>query len=272
MVFLFFLCAVPHWTHAADLTFYIHPYLPATELVKRFNPLARYLSDRLGKPVRIKISKKYERHIDVAGEDKADISYLGPGPYVKMVEKYGKKPLLARLEVRNSPVYYGMIIVRQDSSIQALSGLKGKSFAFGDVHSTMNYLVPRHMLQKADVDLGNLEKYEFLGTHHDIALAVLGGYYDAGGIKEEVFYRYEKRGLRVLAKSQSISEHVFVTRSNMDENLVRQLQKHLLDLNNDRHGLEILKSIKASVTGIQSVSDEDYDAMRLYMTEGQDKR
>lgn len=79
-------------------------------------------------------------------------------------------------------------------------------------------------------------------------------------------------GLRMLAKSQPISEHVFVTRSNMDENLVRQLKKHLLDLNKDKNGLEILKSIKASVTGIQSVSDEDYDALRLYIAEGEGKK
>lgn len=272
MVFLIFLCAVSHRTYAADLTLYIQPYLPATELVKRFNPLAKYLSDKMGGAVRIKISKSYERHIDFAGEDKADISYFGPGPYIKMVEKYGEKPLLARLEVRNSPVYYGMIIVRQDSPIQALSDLKGKSFAFGDLHSTMNYFVPRHMLQSAGVGLGDLEKHEFLGTHHDIALAVLGGYYDAGGIKEEVFYSYEKRGLRMLAKSQVVSEHVFVTRSTMNENLIRQLKKHLLDLNQDKYGLEILKSIKASVTGIQSVRDEDYDAMRLYMMDDEVKR
>ncbi len=272
VAFFVFLCVFPQKMYAEELSFYIQPYLPATELVKRFNPLVRYLSDRLGTPVRIKISKNYDRHIDLAGEDKADISYLGPGPYVKMVEKYGEKPLLARLEVRNSPVYYGMIIVQQDSPVQSLADLKGKGFAFGDLHSTMNFLVPRHMLQMAGVGLGDLGKYEFLGTHHDIALAVLGGYYDAGGIKEEVFYRYEKRGLRMLAKSQPVSEHVFVTRSNMDDNLVRQLKKHLLDLNKDRHGLEILKSIKASITGIQSVRDEDYDAMRLYMAEGEDKK
>lgn len=196
VAFFVFLCAFPQKMYADDLSFYIQPYLPATELVKRFNPLARYLSDRMGVTVRIKISKNYGRHIDFVGDDKADIFYLGPGPYVEMVEKYGKKPLLARLEVRNSPVYHGMIIVRQDSPIQSLADLKGKSFAFGDLHSTMNYFVPRYMVQMAGVDLGDLETYEFLGTHHDVALAVLGGYYDAGGLKEEVFYRYEKRGIK----------------------------------------------------------------------------
>ena len=112
----------------------------------------------------------------------------------------------------------------------------------------------------------DLGKYEFLGTHHDVALAVLGGYYDAGGIKEQVFYRYEKRGLKILAKSQPVSEHLLVTRSNLDKDLVDSLRKHLLDLNNDSSGKVILQSIKSSVTGLQTVKDEDYDALRLAMT------
>jgi phosphonate transport system substrate-binding protein len=217
----------------------------------------------MGTKVHIKVSKNYETHISLVGKDQADIAYLGPSPYVKMVKEYGRKPLLARLEVRNKPVYYGMIIVRKDSPIKVLADLAGKSFAFGDQDSTMSHLVPRYMLHKAGIDVKDLSRYEFLGTHHDIALAVLGGYYDAGGIKEEVFYAYQERGLKALAQSQPISEHVFVARSSMEENIVTQLKENLLRLND--HGLEILQSIKPSVTGVTSVKDADYDAMRIYM-------
>lgn len=271
IVFISFLCVSPHRTFAADLTFYVQPYLPATELVKRFTPLARYLGDKLGSTIHIKILKNYESHIDLAGMDKADIVYMGPGPYVKMVEKYGKKPLLGRLNVRNIPAYHGMIIVQADSSFQSLSDLAGTNFAFGDLNSSMSYLVPRYMLQMAGVGLSDLGKYEFLGTHHDVALAVLGGYYDAGGVKEEVFFRYENRGLRMLAKSEPVSSHLLITRGGMNMALVHRIRKYLFDLNKDKRGLEILQSIKSSATGISSVKDEDYDTMRSYMTKGKDE-
>ena len=133
-----FLSIFPQKIHAEELSLYIQPYLPATELVKRFNPLASYLSEKLGTSVHIKVSNSYGRHIDFSGRDKADISYLGPGPYIKMVEKYGRKPLLVRLEVRNSPVYYGIIVARRDSPIKTSADLKGKKFAFGDQNSTMS--------------------------------------------------------------------------------------------------------------------------------------
>ena len=227
VIFLGFAVA-PQTICGDTLNFYIQPYLPATELVKRFNPLAKYVSDRMGASVRVKISKNYDSHIDAAGKNKGDIFYFGPGPYIKMVEKYGQKPLLARLEVRNSPVYYGMIVVRRDSPLQLLSELKGKSFAFGDPHSTMSYYVPRYMLREAGVQTEDLGHHEFLGTHHDVALAVIGGYYDAGAIKEEVFYRYEERGLRALAQSRPISEHVFVANSNMDTMKLKRLLRFKL--------------------------------------------
>ncbi len=73
-------------------------------------------------------------------------------------------------------------------------------------------------------DLENLKKYEFLGSHNNVALGVLGGYYDAGGVKEGVFYKYKGRGLKMLAKSPGIAEHVFVASANLPEATINTLR------------------------------------------------
>jgi phosphonate transport system substrate-binding protein len=83
----------------------IHPYLPATELLIRFTPLADYLGKKIGQPVELKIAQNYQQHIDCAGRDEADISYMGPMPYVKMANTYGRKPLLARLQINHNEPY-----------------------------------------------------------------------------------------------------------------------------------------------------------------------
>ncbi|MBI3774299.1 MAG: PhnD/SsuA/transferrin family substrate-binding protein, partial [Gammaproteobacteria bacterium] len=132
-----------------ELTLGVHPFKPPTLLMKAFTPLGNYLSERLGRPVVVQISKDYRSHIDLAGSDKLDIAYLGPAQYVHMTEKYGKKRMLARQAIAGSPTFHGKIFVRDDSPIQTLLDLRGKRIALGDPNSTMSYLLPRYLLLEA---------------------------------------------------------------------------------------------------------------------------
>ncbi|MEN8135314.1 MAG: phosphate/phosphite/phosphonate ABC transporter substrate-binding protein [Thermodesulfobacteriota bacterium] len=268
LALFFVLCLfplAPEVSAGDSLSLWIHPYLPATELIKRFTPLTTYLGDELGLQVEIRIQKSYQTHIDFVGKDQADIAYLGPVSYLRIADNFGLKPLLARLEVRGTPFFRGMIIVRKNSPIKTLADLIGKSFAFGDPNSTMSHVVPRAHLKKAGITLDLLGQHEFLGSHHDVALGVLGGYFDAGGVKEEVFYEYENRGLRALAKSPPISEHVFMARSDLPPELVESLQKAFIAVNQHPQKDYILKSIKKSVTGFAPAADRDYNELREHM-------
>jgi phosphonate transport system substrate-binding protein len=92
----------------------VHPYLPATELVERFTPLAEYLGEKMGQPVEVVVSVDYEHHTDLIGRDEVDIAYMGPASYVKLVDKYGRKPILTRLEIDGVPAFRGAIITRSD--------------------------------------------------------------------------------------------------------------------------------------------------------------
>ncbi|MBW2647387.1 MAG: PhnD/SsuA/transferrin family substrate-binding protein [Deltaproteobacteria bacterium] len=80
-----------------SLTLGIHPYRSVTDLYKRFTPLADYLGKKVGQPVTIKIARDYHEHIDQVSKDKVDIAFIGPVPYVTMVDIGGKKPILWRV-------------------------------------------------------------------------------------------------------------------------------------------------------------------------------
>ncbi len=262
---LCFFSFAPEVSAGDSLTLWIHPYLPATELVKRFTPLATYLGNEIGTPIEIRIHKDYQTHFNFVGKDQADIAYLGPVGYLRVSDNFGFKPLLAKLEVNGEPFFHGMIIVRQDSPIKTLADLIGRSFAFGDPDSTMSHIVPRAILAKAGISVDLLSRYDFMGSHQDVALGVLGGYFDGGGVKEEVFYAYEKRGLRVLAKSPPIAEHVFMTRSDLPPELVERLRKAFMAVNQHPQKDNILKSIKKSVSGFAPAADQDLDELRELM-------
>ena len=144
------------------LIFAVHPYLPATELVKRYTQLTEYLSRKINQTVRNQISKDYQDHIDKIGKDEVDIAYMGPASYVKVIALYGKKPILASLEINGKPACQGIIITRKESSLNSLTDLAGRRFAFGDPNSTMSHLVPRFMLWKEGVVIDRLSYHAFL--------------------------------------------------------------------------------------------------------------
>jgi len=247
---------------AAQLSLGIHPYLPPTELVQRFTPLASYLARRTGHSFDLRISSDYATHIDAIGRDELDVAFLGPASYVKMVATYGPKPILARLEVAGRPAFRGAIICRADSPLQGLADLQGTRFAFGDRASTMSHLVPRYVMWGAGVSVDDLAEHRFLDSHHNVALGVLMGEFDAGAVKEEVFEHYRARGLKLLAETPPISEHLLVARADLPAPLVAALRKALYGLRDDPSGAAVMEAIKPGVTGMIPARDEDYANLR----------
>ncbi|MDD5758251.1 MAG: phosphate/phosphite/phosphonate ABC transporter substrate-binding protein [Desulfobulbaceae bacterium] len=251
-----FLC--PSVRAGQELTLLIHPYLTPTEIHRKFAPLAFYLLKETGKRIVIKVSKDYQEQINAVGTNQMDFAYMGPNLYVEMTKKYGKKPLLACQEVNGHPFLHGMIFVKNSSPINSLADLAGKRLAFVSPESTMGYVIPRLMLQEAGVDLKQAAQVDFLKGHSNVALAVLNGYYDAGAVKDETFYSYQDRGLRMLAKSPPIHEHLFVGSSQLPESLISSLSKALQSL----HDPDVLSAICPNLTKLLPVKDSDYNDLR----------
>ncbi len=240
----------------------VHPYLPYAELKRRYTPLTRYLSGRLGRSIEVRVGHDYDEHLTRVGRDQVDIAFMGPAGYVECTRKYGSKPLLARLEFKGRPEFKGAIVTRRDSGIQNLAQVRGRRVAFGDRNSTMSHLLPKYMLEQAGVDLESLADYQYLGSHTNVALGVLAGDFDVGGVKQEVYEHYESQGLRLLSWTPSLSEHVFLTRSNLDPDVIGALRTAMLQLGASSDGVKVLGAIKNGLTGLVAVNDSDYDNLR----------
>jgi phosphonate transport system substrate-binding protein len=269
--FFVFLCILGSAASAAQsgeqqpLILGVHPYLPHDEIVTRFTPLANYISRSIGRPVEVRVGTTYDEHIKAIGRNEIDVAYMGPVPYVEMVAKYGRKPLLVRQVINDSPYLRGEIIVRKDSRLRTLSDLKGKCFLFGDVNSTMSYIMPQHMLEGAGVPLNRLGDHKFLEGHENVALAILAGTCDAGAVKQEVYQEFEPKGLRVLAELPLVHDHLFVTSAKLPPSLVRKLRKVMLDLNVLPEGKAIMTKIHPDMTALVPPKDSEYDNLRAVM-------
>lgn len=242
--------------------FGVHPYLTAQELVERFTPLMNYLSEGLNKPVVLRVAKTYASHIELVGNDQVEIAYLGPAPYLNLVKNYGRKPLLAKIQVKGQSTFRGAIIVSQNSPIKTVADLRGQGFAFGSQDSTMSHFVPRFVLSQAGITLDQLSHYKFLKYHENVVLGVLLGEFEAGAIKKDVYKQYAAEGIRILTWTPPITVHVFVATQRFPQQQLEQLRTLFLNINTHPTSKMILTSIKNSITGLTTVKDEEYDDLR----------
>ena len=258
----------PRFASAAEpspprpLVLAVHPYLAPQEIEKRFAPLAAILARTLGAEVVVRVGGSYTKHINAVGRDQVDVAFMGPAAYVRMLDRYGSKPLLARFEVAHEPNLYGVIAVPQGSPLHTLAELRGRRFAFGDPESTMSYYVPAWLLMTSGVPLATLGDQRFLGSHPNVALAVLAGDYDAGALKREVYDQYAARGLRVLAELPPTPDHVFVTRADFPPASVAKLREALLALDQRADGRRVLAELHPGLTRLIPASESDYQTLR----------
>lgn len=249
-------------TAGQSLTLAVHPYLPISEIQDRFKPLADYLAKAMAQPVNIRVGKDYAEHLKAIGADQVDIAFIGPVAYVNLVDRYGGKPLLARFEVDGQPNLFGVIATRHDSKLRGLGDLGDKRFAFGAPESTMSHIVPRHMLMRAGIPGGAPAHHRFLGSHRNVALGVLVGDFDAGAMKKEVFDEFAPKGLRALAITPGVPDHLFLTRSNLPAADISRLRQALLKLKTRPDGLAILAKLHKGLSALLPAADADYDALR----------
>ena len=248
------------------LRFGVVPLESPAEMFRKFTPLADYLSKKLAMKVELKVAIDFEEAINDIGKNITQLCYMTPSTYIEAHNKYDTA-VIAKALRDGKPYQHSVIITRQDKNINSLGDLKGKTFAFGDFHSTSSHIVPRAMLLDAGIDLKDLNYYNYLGHHDDVAKAVLKGEFDAGAVMEATAHKFKDEGLKFLKVSENIPEfNICVNKflSKEDVSLLKSALTALTDLTTD--GSLALKSITKSYTGFAEARDEDYDNIKLMMS------
>ncbi len=235
----------------------IVPVENAVKMNKAFAPLCRFLGEALGRKLYVRLGHDYANAIADLGDGRALISYQTPSTYIEAHEKYGVEPLVVPL-AKGSPHYHSAIVVRADSGIDTLEQLRGKRFAFGDPKSTGSKAMPESMLKEAGVSLEQLAGHGFLGSHDNVATAVLENQYDAGGLMGSVAEKYVDKGLRILAVSSPIPQFPLCASPLLPEKDRRRLVAALVELRDP----QILGALGKDITGFAPVKDGDYDGVR----------
>lgn len=239
------------------------PHISQEQTRAENEPLAAYLSKRLGRDVVIDIPKDYDAVIGQLARGEVDIAILAPLTYVVAKKRMPELVLVAQLVAEGSGQYWTYIVTAADSPVKTLPDLNGKRFAFVDRRSTTGYLLPLGMLHAANVKVGNAS---FAGSHPDVVDLVLKHKVEAGAIASTTFGIMKdaklKERLRILAKSDPVPFDAVVVQPNLPAETVTLLRKTLLELSTrTEEGRAVLQGLTLS-NGFVAGSDANYDGVR----------
>ena len=164
-----------------------------TELIRKFEPLADYLSQALDMPVSFVPVTDYAAAVEALVSEQIDMAWLGGFTYIQAAQRSGGKvePIIQRVEDER---FKSVFVTQSDSDIESIADLKGVSFSFGSPSSTSGHLMPRHYLSNAGIDVDNDLSIAFSGAHDATAFSVAGGQVDAGALNIKVWEKLVEEG------------------------------------------------------------------------------
>ena len=241
-----------------------------SQMVRKFLPAMNYLEQKLSEKmeekitIRIQVAKNYKQGVDDLISGKVDFSRFGPASYISAKAKNDKISILAMESKKGKKQFYGVIATAAKSSINKVEDLKGKSFAFGSQQSTIGRYLSQQYLYEKGVTALTLKRYEYLGRHDKVAMAVAQKHYDAGAFKESTYKKMKSKGvsLKVIARFPNVTKP-WISSSQMDTKMRTYLKEILLTIKDK----DILKAL--SKDGFLEADDSDYDVIRLAISNNQ---
>ena len=225
---------------------------------KRLKPLTQYLSKELNRPVSLKLSPNMGAAIKEVADKNVTLAYLTPVAYLK-AHKKGNAKIVVKTVTKGKASFQLMIVVKKDSPIKTVADLKGKTFAFGDKRA----LLQRAAVVGAGIKMEDFSEYKFIGHYDNIARAVSNGDFDAGILKDTKAFKWEEKGLRILAASPDLPPYNIAANGDVSDELLAQLKKAFLALDpkNPEH-LKVIKAVAKKYTGFAATNDAEYDVVR----------
>lgn len=226
--------AIPAQTAAEDgkpvVYFGVIPRYNPMIMYHNYQPIMDYLTEKTPFHFELKLARDYTDAVRFLKEGEVQVASLGDVTFFEANRGFGAIPIVRPLNKLGRSEYRSIIITRSDSGISTLADLKGKTFAFGNLHSTSGNLLPRLLLFANGITLFDLASYQNLHSHTDVARGVLKGKFDAGAVKDVVALRYQKHGLKIIARSDPVPSVPIVARPDADPEMIRTLREALLSI------------------------------------------
>lgn len=252
----------------ATLDIAVIPWQVSAAQEEKLKPLADYLTEKLGQPVKFQITKDYETSVDLLVEGKVEFAYLGALTYLKAKQRDPQvQPVVAPIEkTTGRPWYTSIIIVNKASGIKSLKDLKGKRFAFVSKSSTSGYLVPFIEFKQRGINPDrDFSVVKYPGSHDKAKAELIAGKVDAIADDKRSYLAMQKAGkidttkYEIIWESQPIPNLPIVASSKVPPQLIASLKKAFVEA---PEGL--IDPTGSESAGYTLAQDEDYALIRKF--------
>ena len=236
--------------------------------------VATWLKRRLERDVRPVVFGDYRSLVDAMAEGEIDFAWMPPVAVVLAADRGVGVVALAQRYGR--PTYESAIVVHEDSALQTLPDLEGRSIAFVDRDSAGGYLfaadlIGRHLGVLREV----LSEQHFQGSHKAVCDAVARRWVDAGTtyvVRDNSntivnsgwldLFGDDAPRLRVLASTDPIPCDAIAHRPGLATGLVERLATTVVDVDPaDTEGATVLAEV-FHTTGMMRADLRIYDVVR----------
>jgi phosphonate transport system substrate-binding protein len=241
--------------------------------VRRYEPLADYLSEKTGVRVTLKVLTYRGNVTDNFQSLKLDGAFFGSFSYVLAHAKLGVVVLARPEESDGTSSYHGVLFARKDSGIRTVRQMKGKRLALVARATTAGYLFPLIFLKRAGIrnhDTFFSEVY-YAGAHEGSIDDVLVRKADVGVSKNTVYNRFAAvdprvdKDLVILGKSDDVPENALALRQSIEDSVKNKLTDVLIAMHSDPEGVKVLKAFGAR--RFIGTTDADYMPVIAYTKE-----
>lgn len=263
LVFIFLLN--PSVSQASDeknnneIIFGILPIVSTTKLIKRFAPMAKYLSKKLGVPVRIETAADFKTFMNrTNNENRYDLLFTAPHLYY-LAQRQAKYKVIVRVA---APDMKALIVVPKKSKIKTLRDLKGRELSTTDELALATLMIRAH-LSAASINPDKDLKIINTPTHNASLLSAFKGITDAGSLMQPPFMRAKKeikQSMRILSITDGSPHMPIAVSSRMSDELTNKIKMTLLELKSSEKGRSLLKNLRWP--GFVSVKPKDYDKLK----------
>jgi phosphonate transport system substrate-binding protein len=229
------------------------PEEAATEQIRKFGPIVKYLERVMGMKVEFIPVNDYPAAVEALVNKQVDLVWFGGFTHVQaQLRSNGKIIPIAHRE--EDTQFRSVFITNTDSGIKALTDLKGKQVSFGSQSSTSGHLMPRNYLLEANIDPDkDFKRVAYSGAHDATIASVVSGRVDAAALDITVWRKFVAEN-----KVDTTKTNVFYTtppyfnynwsvHADMPAAQREKLTKAFLDLSmNDAEGKEILTLNRAT--------------------------
>jgi len=243
------------------------PMASLEQVTLEYLPFIDFLEKETGYAFELAWHENYEALIESIASGQVDIAYLGPLPYVAVTQKSQHIiPVVQLLDSKGRSDYTCAIVHFADSGA-SLNPNHHYDVALTQPLSTCGYLATEDYLQRQGMSLEDgAFSYDYTGSHERVALDVILGKYQFGGMKTQIARRYHHLGLRIIDETQPVPGFVLVANSStLAPEFIEQVRDAMLRLapqDNKAHQKMMQTWSRNLRYGAKPVTDAAYDVIR----------